>query len=167
MTTADSRRIVDALSDEEVLLLICTELDRRLPGRLRGHLDAYVVALRGLPDGLRSMAATYQLDISLTLDDLGWHFGNWQHHDYSRATADGLRTLGPTRAAELFELAYTQALRHWDRLSQEDWMQWYHGSPLEEAVRPFDEEMRTLLGEGLVMAQWVRYARAHPDLLTE
>jgi hypothetical protein len=30
-----------------------------------------------LPPGLRAMAATHWLDISLTLDSLTWHFGNF------------------------------------------------------------------------------------------
>jgi hypothetical protein len=32
------------------------------------------------------MAATYELDVSLTLDDLGWHFGNWPDPALSEKT---------------------------------------------------------------------------------
>jgi hypothetical protein len=158
--------IVDAISDDEVLEWITGELDRRLP--LHDDLDAYVRALASLPTGLRSMAATYQLDVSITLDDLGWHFGNWHHHEYALETARGLRVLGTIRGAELFETAYAHALRHWDRVDQPDWMEWYHGSPLEAAVEPLNREMWELFREdGKILRLWVQYARRHPALLNE
>jgi hypothetical protein len=164
----DNRQIVDALSDEEVIDLIGGELDRRLPGDMHDELDRYVAALPSLPVGLRSMAATYQLDVSITLDDLGWHFGNWHHHGYARETIAGLGVLGPPRAAEIFGAAYRAALQHWDRLGEEDWMEWYHGSELEKAVEPLNGEMWSLLDdEWRIMGWWVKYARAHPHFLHE
>jgi hypothetical protein len=165
--SADTRLIVDAMSDDEVLEVVGLELDRRLPSQ--GDLDIYVDCLQVLPVGLRSMAAIYQLDVSLTLDDLGWHFGSWHHHGYAHETASGLRVLGATRGAGLFAAAYEHALRYWDRLGQEDWMEWYPGSPLEGAIRPLDREMWELypsVNRGLLRL-WVNYARAHPGLLQE
>lgn len=38
---------------------------------------SYAASISRLPIGLRAMAATHHLDISLTLDDLGWHFLNF------------------------------------------------------------------------------------------
>jgi len=163
----DNRTIVDALSDDEVLDLILAELNARLPVALQDDPDTYVHTLEGLPDGLRAMAATYQLDVSLTLDDLGWHFGNWHHHGYSLETARGLRVLGASRAEELFDEAYHHARQYWERLDQDDWMQWYHGSPLEQAVAPLTNEISHLLEDGKVMGLWVRYGREHPGLLDE
>lgn len=151
---------------------------------MHDELDRYVAALPSLPIGLRSMAATYQLDVSLTLDDLGWHFGNWHHHGYARETAAGLGVLGPPRAAEVFNAAYVAALEHWDRLGSEDWMEWYHGSALETRVEPLNAAMWALVIMHLtqvkciitwalldrkwkIMGWWVKYAREHPDLLHE
>src|SRR5262245_54104420 len=165
--STDAQLIVDAMTDAEVGDAIARELYRRLPGH--DALDVYVDGLQALPIGLRSMAAIHQLDVSLTLDDLGWHFGNWHHHGYAKETAQGLRVLGAHRAAELFQAAYGEAMRYWDRLSQPDWMDWYHGSPLEEAVRPLDREMWELYpsASGGLLRLWVSYARAHPGLLRE
>jgi len=54
-------------------------LGRELKDRIttkRGSPE-FVAEIKELPVGLRSMATTYELDVSLALDDLGWHFGNW------------------------------------------------------------------------------------------
>lgn len=164
----DAKRIVDAQSDQEVLDLVVAELERRIDASLHDDLDAYVIALQGLPKGLGAMAATYQLDVSMTLDDLGWHFGNWHHHGYSLETARGLRELGAIRAAELFEAAYSTALQYWDELGSEGWIKWYHGSAFEKAIDPLSSEMWDLLGDDLrVMKYWVAYARRHPEILGE
>jgi hypothetical protein len=115
------------------------------------------------------MAAIHQLDVSLALDDLGWHFGNWHHHAYALETASGVRALGAGRAAELFEAAYAEARGCWDRLGEPDWMEWYAGSSLEDGVKPLTHEMWRLYpssGGGLLRL-WVEYARAHPDVLEE
>lgn len=47
-----------------------------------------------LPPGLRAMAATHWLDISLTLDSITWHFGNFGEPKLVAETEAGLRELG-------------------------------------------------------------------------
>ena len=166
---ADSRTIVAAQSDEEILDLLLAELQARIDAALHDDLDAYVEELKGLPIGLRAMAATYQLDVSITLDDLGWHFGNWHHHGYAMETAEGLRALGALRAAEIFEAAHSLALRYWEEMGSENWMEWYNAdSPLAKAVEPLTREMWELVGDDRrIMQYWVDYARRNPGLLLE
>ncbi len=164
--SGDTRRIVDAQTDEEILHLLQAELETRIASQLHDDLDGLVAALRTLPDGFRAMAATYQLDVSITLDDLGWHFGNWHHHEYASETARGLRVLAATRPAELFEAAYLLAKQYWTELGADDWMDWYRSSPLKKALDPLNGEMWAVCGDGLrIMGWWVQYARRHPDLL--
>ena len=55
------------------------------------------------------MAAMYQLDVSLALDDLGWHFANWHHQAYSEETIWALQELETAEAAEIFAAAYVAA----------------------------------------------------------
>ena len=38
---------------------------------------SFAASIARLPPGLRAMAATHWLDISLTLDSITWHFGNF------------------------------------------------------------------------------------------
>lgn len=40
------------------------------------------------------MAATHHLDVSLTLDDIGWHFLNFGEPNFVREREAGLRELG-------------------------------------------------------------------------
>ena len=48
--------------------------------KTRVHADpyawdgAFAREIRDLPSELRAMAATQHLEVSLTLDDIGWHF---------------------------------------------------------------------------------------------
>ena len=70
----------------------------RLFGLLNSHVKAdpygwdgaLAEEIQRLPVGLRAMAATHHLDISLTLDDIGWHFLNFGHpsHVDTRRTTD-------------------------------------------------------------------------------
>lgn len=62
--------------------------------------------IRGLPPGLRAMAATHHLDVSLTLDDIGWHFLNVGHPSHVEETELGLRELGLCDLAAMFREAY-------------------------------------------------------------
>jgi hypothetical protein len=72
---------IASCSDDDLFSLLGHELQSRIASR-RGSPE-FVVEIRELPPGLRAMAATYELDVSLAVDDLGWHFGNW--HDMELA----------------------------------------------------------------------------------
>ena len=150
-------------TDEEVLDLIVSELDR-LPAR---DDPGFVPELRKLPVGLRAMAATYDLDVSLSLDDLGWHFGNWHDVELAEETAAGLEELGANELAAIFREALGHARRFWDYLGAEQWADWYPGSRLEEAVTPLNAKAWALheaLGNG-ILSYWVQYARSNPGKL--
>lgn len=150
-------------TDEEVLDLIVSELDV-LPAR---EDPGFVAELRRLPVGLRAMAATYDLDVSLSLDDLGWHFGNWHDEELAAETAAGLEELGAHELAAIFREALEHARRFWEELGAQDWAEWYHRSELEQAVTPLNAKAWALLaarGNG-IFSYWVEYARSHPEKL--
>src|SRR5688500_8405853 len=67
---------------------------------------AYAEQIRLLPIGLRAMAATHYLDVSLTMDDIGWHFLNFGEPNHVAETEAGLRVLGLDELAELFHKTY-------------------------------------------------------------
>jgi hypothetical protein len=153
-------------SDDALYDLLAHELASRLPNPRR-PTDAFVRELQMLPRGLRAMAATYELDVSLLSDDLGWHFGNWHHVGLAQETLEGLRELGAHRMAELFNSAFHLARGYWDELGSENWFNWYHGSALEKAVEPLNHEAYEIRGSqprGL-FSYWLSYARQHPQRL--
>jgi hypothetical protein len=158
-------------SDEELFRALSQELNRRLPDGER-DLDAFVERVRGLPKGLRAMAAIYQFDVSMTLDDLGWHFANWHHRPYCDETLRGLQELEAHEAAEIFSSAYALTQPHWDEISQllsqsfDAFVDWYSGSELQKSLDPLNERMWDLCkatGKLGLMTYWLIYARRYPE----
>jgi len=86
------------------------------------------------------MASTYQLDVSLALDDLGWHFANWHHHGYALETSRGPRELGADSLAASFDAAHALASQYWAQLAAPGFVEWYHDSDLEKALEPLNQE---------------------------
>lgn len=171
-----SRVILEALrsevDDERLLELLFEELERQLPAELHANIETFLAALAKLPAGLRAMAATHQLDVSLTLDDIGWHFANWPHHGYCAETSRGLRELGEFELAEAFDAAYEIARRHWDRLCEPStFRDTYWGSELERELQPYNDRLRALAGSSDpqpvcgIYRFWIAYARRHPERL--
>jgi hypothetical protein len=164
MTIDDIR---SASSDDALYNLIARELESRLPPRQ--PIDEFLKALQGLPPGLHAMAATYELDVSICLDDLGWHFGNWHHVGLALETIKGLRELGAERMAEIVEGAFQLAQRYWMELGSPNWSKWYHGSPLENALASLTNEAYAIWEKqplGL-FSYWLSYARQYPERLVD
>jgi hypothetical protein len=154
---------IDSSSDEELFKMLGKELERRIISK-RGSSE-FVAEIRNLPVGLKAMAATYELDVSLALDDLGWHFGNWHNADLAEETANGLEELGAPELAKVFRTAFQVAGGYWTELGIENWMQWYRGSPLEKSLEPLTKQARSILAgkEQGIFKYWVDYARRHPE----
>jgi hypothetical protein len=153
---------IDSSSDDELFSLLGRELERRISAA-RGSPE-FIAEIHKLPVGLRAMAATYELDVSLALDDLGWHFGNWHSIDMAQETARGLEELGAADLARIFREAFRIAQQYWTELGAEDWMDWYHGSPFETATKPLTEQARSICDKNQgIFKYWVDYARRYPE----
>jgi hypothetical protein len=85
-----------ALGDEALLKEIFSMLGKSVSSAADPYSDdgSYAAAIASLPKGLRAMAATHHLDISLTMDDIGWHFLNFGEPVLVGETETGLRELG-------------------------------------------------------------------------
>lgn len=64
------------------------------------------------------MASTFQLDVSMARDDLGWHSANWHHHGYCRETSRALKELEAFELSEVFDLAYSITCHQWDVITE-------------------------------------------------
>ncbi len=115
------------------------------------------------------MAATYDLDVSLTLDCLGWHFGNWHDPEFAEETEAGLKELGANELAEVFKKAFLLAQDYWDELGAEDWIEWYSGSPFDEAMGSLNRKAWDIhAGKAMgLFSYWAEYARLFPGRLQE
>jgi hypothetical protein len=131
-------------------------------------IGTFAENLLSLPQGLRAMAATHWLDVSLTLDSITWHFGNFGEPRLVAQTEEGLRLLGLEQLAHVFSEAKTLMTPFIDQMSPEH--------PPEELLEKagFGERGHQLdckawdlrdLGnrKSAIYDAWVRYAHKHPE----
>jgi len=159
-------------TDADLLQLLQTELNSAFPVDSRRDAPVFLSKLQTAPRGLRAMAATFELDVSMAMDDLAWHFVNHHSLDWYEETRLGLRELEAIEAAKLFEKAFAIIQPHWVELGNvaqgEDSSAihaWLDASGIQKRMDPLDKQMWTLLGqwpkEGL-MHCWATYARKYP-----
>ena len=156
-------------SDEDLSNLLVAELNRWFPNGQDADLDLFLTHLEPVPKGLRAMALVYELDVSITLDDLGWHFANWHHRRYCEQTVWALRELEAFEHAELFEQAFAVAQFHWEKIGDlirkdfRDFVEWYSDSDFEKATMTLTRRMWELQEvNGGLLGFWTSYARKYP-----
>lgn len=158
-------------TDGDLSKLLSAELTLRLPDGEGPDLDLFLATTQKMPIGLRAMAAIYQLDVSITLDDLGWHFANWHHRGYCEETIWALRELEAFEQADMFAKAYVAAQLYWDQIGAmvaydfAHFVKWYPDSELEKATMPLTKRMWELQEEKVLLRYWVSYARKYPERL--
>jgi|SRR5436190_10831062 len=153
---------INSSSDDELFSLLAKELEAKIPADRSS--PEFLEQICHLPVGLRAMAATYELDVSLTMDDMGWHFGNWHSAELAEETALGLEELGALDLAKVFRQAFQLAQRCWIELGSEHWMDWYLGSDFEKETSPLSEEAWSILQDKKrgIFDYWIDYARKDP-----
>jgi len=173
--------ITSAKTDEQLFKLLSSELNHQLPEYVHGDYEILLQALRELPRGLRAMAAVHRLDVSMALDDLGWHFYNFNHRKLCDEIQWGLRELEATEAAELFEKAQALVEPHWGKIeelrelsakaeSHSSFADWYNASGLEVALSPLNKKLWEICSASKdygLMSYWLGYARKYPERLLE
>jgi hypothetical protein len=113
-----TEQFIRACADDEVMFsALSAELRRRVASEFAWddvdeEFESHVARIRACPVGLRAMAAVHPLDVSMTLDDLGWHFANWHYRPHCDETLRRLRELEITEAADIFAKAYALAQPH-------------------------------------------------------
>lgn len=159
------------LSDEELLTQLFDLLNARAPPE--DDLQESARAIRRLPPGLRAMAATNCLDISMTLDDMGWHFFNFGEPAWVEETLQGLRELGLSEIANWFEEARDLMRTFPETASIDDYYEFARtgrGARLDQIATLYWERQRTtpsLVQGSLIYDAWVRYARLYPAKVFE
>ncbi len=159
-------QIAACAGHDELLELLFSDLRIRLPSNQPFHMGRLLKKIPTMPVGLRSMAATFELDVSMALDDLGWHFGNWTHRGYCDETLRGLRELETGEYADMFAKAYEWVQPYWDKIltmSDGEFGDWYNGSDFRKATKPLSHRWWALqkIDDG-IFGCWTRYARKYP-----
>jgi hypothetical protein len=160
----------DEALKEEIWSIIC---DRVTGSPYLDYGDA-ARSLDKLPRGLRAMAATHWLDLSLTLDSLTWHFGNFGEPGLVAQTEAGLHELELHELAECFYEAKNLMVPLLSDRKEEDGdsNQLLERSGLREvadqlnrrawALHPITKSKKAT-ESSVIYAAWIRYARKHPE----
>ena len=174
MTDGAQASVWPALSkdDDGVMEELFTTLKVRVSGDPYSDDGSFAANLMHLPPGLRAMAATHWLDISLTLDSITWHFGNFGESGLVAQTEEGLTELGLNELASCFREAKELMVPLLATRKEED------GDPYEileskglrEEGDKIDDRAWHLASlheqnprRSAIYAAWVRYAREHPE----
>ena len=168
--TSDAQSFPALLKDDSGLK---SEIEAILSARALGNPysddGSFAANLATLPPGLRAMAATHWLDISLTLDSITWHFGNFGEPHLVAETEAGLHELGLHELALCFQEAKELMLPLLAERTEAD------GDPDELVKRKglggiADELNRRAwalddlgAGKSVIYEAWAKYARQHPE----
>jgi len=130
-----------------------------------GWDGAFAEEIWHLPPGLRAMAATHHLDVSLTLDDIGWHFLNFGHPSHVNETELGLRELGLPDVADMFREAYALVGPHLPEIRRPggDYYAVIEQAGYAKRIDELSSQARTSLGDQGIYQHWAAYARHHPE----
>jgi hypothetical protein len=160
---------IESLTDEELLEQIFSVLKQSVSELADPYSEdgSYATAINLLPLGLRAMAATHHLDVSLTMDDIGWHFLNFGEPGLVHLTETGLRELDLDDLADWFAEAYAivNPLRpqikagddYYECLTNRGQM-----DRIEELTEKAQRKTPTV-SDSPIYGAWVRYTRAHPE----
>ena len=163
--------IQSAKEDEELFQRLSSALTERFPPELQEDGDKLYAALLAAPRGLRAMAGIYDLDVSMSLDDLAWHFGNHNDERFLQETVTSLRELEANEAAALFAAAwdivrpYLAEIRDRD-CNAEDFHDYFDRTGIQSRIDPLNEDMWAICnacGELGLMQYWLTYVRKYPE----
>lgn len=129
----------------------------------------FAASIAALPPGLRAMAATHWLDVSLAIDSMTWHFGNFGEPRLVAETEAGLRELGLYELASCFAEAKELMLRLLVQRTEADGDsdEILERAGLERRAEELNLRASKLgkLGPGkyAIYEAWIRYARRSPE----
>ena len=156
-------------NDADLQMELFALLTAHVTGDPYGDDGAFAASLARLPKGLKAMAATHWLDISLTLDSITWHFGNFGEARLVAETEAGLHELGLHELAECFAEAKELMTPLLAERVEGD------GDPYEilerAGLRDRGEEIDRRVwasddlgaGRSIIYEAWIRYARERPE----
>jgi hypothetical protein len=157
-----------AKNNDDLLNELMDSLKNRVLGDPYSSDGSYATELSSLPRGLRAMAATHWLDVSLSLDSLTWHFGNFGEPGFVTQTEEALLELHLLDLARLFREAADLMRPFVDQMSPEHPPdELLEKAGLMERGREIDHRAWDLsksgTGDSAIYEAWVAYVREHPE----
>ncbi|GAK61688.1 hypothetical protein U27_01589 [Candidatus Vecturithrix granuli] len=157
--------------DEELLKLISSEMSLLVPDTPPDDIDQYINTIRALPRLFWAMGAIYELDVSITLDDLGWHFGNHYSLAFADETLRALQEIGAQEEANIFQDTIAIVKTYWTELGEviasdegKTFAEWYTSSGLDRELAGLNARMWaiTIDQHRSLLDYLPQYARMYP-----
>ncbi|HEY6308410.1 MAG TPA: hypothetical protein VI488_18340 [Candidatus Angelobacter sp.] len=163
--------IQNAKTDDDLFQRLSSALTEVFPPELQENRDQFYAALLAAPRGLRAMAGIYDLDVSMGLDDLAWHFGNHDDDRFLQETATSLRELEANEAAALFSAAWDIVRPYLPEIRTRDWAggefhDYLDRTGIQLRIDPLNDDMWAICkacGELGLIRYWLTYARKYPE----
>ncbi len=163
--------IQTAKDDNELFERLSAELKEVFPPAMQEDRDLFIATLPNAPRGLRAMAGIFDLDVSMTLDDLAWHFGNHNDDRFLRETVLGLQELGATEEAEIFLSAWEIVKPFLSEIKIKDWddedpQDYFNRTGIQTKIDPLNDRMWAICkrcGDLGLMQYWLKYAGKYPE----
>lgn len=160
-----------AESDQAMVDLLSAELQRLLPEEVQEDRDRYHQKIATLPPGLRAMAGMHFFDVSMTMDDLAWHFGNQNDERDLQETLNGLRELELNEVADRFEKAWKILEPHFNAfrdgtVKAENFYDWSENIGAQQQIEPMNDfiwDFCKASGDLGLLSSWPTYARRYPE----
>ncbi|MGD8594871.1 MAG: hypothetical protein PVF82_18740 [Gammaproteobacteria bacterium] len=131
--------------------------------------DSYVQKITSLPKCFWALGAIYDLDVSITLDDLGWHFSNHYNWNLALETLKALKTINAPEEAEIFEETLKIVRKYWLDLGKvlnkndREFPEWYEKSGLDNELLPLNRRMWKLNKKRSLLKILSVYVRNNPE----
>ena len=167
-TAVATKKDEHSSDDDKLQQRIFDELKARVTASPYEKDGEFARQLKGLPRGLKAMAATHWLDVSLTMDDIGWHFLNFGEPGLVAETEAGLRELGLAEMAEVFK--ETHAIVSpliAQRADGEDYYELLKRFGHEKRVDELSTRAWAIQERRNIYSAWLDYAKKRPELVFE
>jgi hypothetical protein len=168
LSLADIR---NAKNDEDLFERLSSALSEGFPPELHDNRDQFYAALQSAPRGLRAMIGIYDLDVSMSLDDLAWHFGNHNDERFLQETVASLRELEANEAAALFSAAWDIVKPYISEIRAKDWEpgefhDYLDRTGIQSRIDPLNDDMWAICkacGKLGLIRYWLTYSRRYPE----
>jgi hypothetical protein len=155
----------------ELFQQLSSALNEAFPPELQDDRDQFYAALLSAPRGFRAMVGIYDLDVSMALDDLAWHFGNHNDDRFLNETVAGLMELEANEVSALFAAGWDIVRPYLPEIRVKDWgpedfHDYLERTGVQSRIDPLNEDLWAICkacGERRLLQYWLRYARKYPE----
>jgi hypothetical protein len=156
------------LSDQDIFNAIAEEAYARL-GNLED--DAYYAILPSQPSGIRAYAGIWDLDVSMSMDDVAWHFANHYAERHIESTLWSLQEINAMEVHNIFAQAVSIVRPHLETLrsgaiNTNAKHKWLKETGIQAACNPLNKWLWEICEENpdyRLLSFAIKHARNSPD----